>query len=104
MTIPIRIKPGVRLRGMGPQVALAITIAAPIWEKHGAQELWVTSVTDGVHSNGSYHHCGCGLDLRSRNFPSPGHARDAANELRGALGKEYDVVIEQTHIHVEYEG
>jgi hypothetical protein len=27
MTIPIRIKPGVRLRGMGPQVALAITIA-----------------------------------------------------------------------------
>lgn len=100
--IPIRVKSGVRLRGLSPQAFFIITVAAPIWEKHGAGELWITSGSDGVHSNNSYHHCGDGVDLRSRNLPND--PNEAANELRSSLGDGYDVVVEKTHIHVEYEG
>ncbi len=105
--IPIRIKAGVRLRGLSPQALLVIQVAAPIWESVGAPELWITSGTDGRHSRNSYHHCGDGLDLRTRNLPGGyqgAAAQEATTKLQGSLGAEYDVVLEANHIHVEYEG
>lgn len=105
--IPIRIKQGVRMRGMSPQVLLVIQVAAPLWEKHGAPELWITSGTDGRHSRNSLHHCGSGIDFRTRNLPGSYQgpaAQTLHGELQGCLGAEYDVVLEATHIHVEYEG
>jgi hypothetical protein len=101
--IPIRLKRGVRLRGMCPQILLVPQIAVSIWEKYGAPELWITSGTDGRHSRGSYHHAGTAVDLRSRNLP-PENIGFVVDALRGALGDDFDVVRETTHIHVEYEG
>ena len=100
--IPIKLKPGVRLRGMSVQALFIIIAAGPVWEMHGAPALIITSVTDGRHSDGSYHHSGDGVDLRTRNLP--GEIELAAIDLRDALGADFDVVVERTHIHVEYEG
>lgn len=88
------IKPGVQMRTMCPQILLAILEADRILE--GA--LVVTSVSDGKHSPGSLHYVGHACDLR---LPSQPH--DFVDELRSALGDEFDVVLEKDHVHVEWQ-
>ena len=51
---------------------------------------------------GSKHYEGKALDLRTRDF-----SRDTAEKitvkLQNNLGRDYDVVNEKEHIHVEYD-
>ena len=94
----MEIKRGVRARGMSPEILLAIVIAEGIWESLGS-ELVITSLTDGRHGVGSYHHTGDAVDLRLPRSRAP----EAANKLSHKLGEGYDVVLEGNHIHVEYD-
>jgi len=54
----------------------------------------------------SYHYKGLAVDIR---LPSkyidnvPSIDLNLANNIRNALGSEYDVVLESSHIHVEYD-
>ena len=61
----------------------------------------VTCTTDGRHGPGSYHPFGRALDFR---LPV---AHELCGtiiiQLRSALGRDYDVVLENDHIHVEYD-
>lgn len=91
-------KPSTRLRGVAPELVLAVVACERVYAKHG-YELVVTSVTDGDHKPGSLHHIGCAVDLRLP--PTDPPAMVAA--LRNALGIEFDVVLEKDHIHVEYD-
>lgn len=90
----MKIKPGVQLRTMSSQILLAILEADRILEG----SLVVTSVSDGKHSAGSLHYVGLACDLRL-----PPESAIFVEELREALGAEYDVVIEGDHVHVEYQ-
>jgi hypothetical protein len=94
----IAIKPGVRVLGMKPEILLAIEIAHTLFQEQ-AQYLTITSVTDGAHMAGSLHHAGLAVDLR---LPSA-NADKIIAQLAIRLGAEYDVVLEQDHIHVEYD-
>jgi hypothetical protein len=98
----VRLKPGVDLRGMQSPILLAINVAAFIYEKHG-YELVVTSVTDGQHMQGSLHDKGLAADLRISNIKVPDVVEAIAEELRAALGKQFDVVLETDHLHVEFD-
>lgn len=91
-------KPSTRLRGVAPELVLAIIACERVYAKHGF-DLVVTSVTDGDHKAGSLHHIGCAVDLR---LPPREPALMVA-ALRDALGVEFDVVLEKDHIHVEYD-
>lgn len=97
----MRVKDGVRIRGLSPEAVVALMMAEPIWRDH-AQELVVTSATDGNHSTGSLHHTGEAVDLRTRYFQR-GESEEVAEELRAALPDSYDVVNEGTHMHVEHD-
>lgn len=79
----------------------ALIEAERVWDKHG-QELVVTSGMEGTHSAQSLHYYGYAMDLRT-NYFTPAQANHAVTELRSRLGNDYDVVLERTHCHVEYQ-
>ncbi len=95
----MKIKAGVYLN---PVVAIAIgmQIVEPIFEKYG-QELVITSMMDGKHRKGSKHYAGNAFDCRIWNLG--GNVPVVVDECRKALGEDFDVVAEKTHIHIEYQ-
>lgn len=103
----IRLKPGVKLTDLAPQVVLAIAAAESIWFKHGQTTLVVTSCNDGSHKPTSLHYRGRAVDLRSKALPEFAR-QEAVQELREALGVEFDVLHEgigsaTEHVHCEYD-
>lgn len=97
----ISIKPGASVRGLRPEMALALTVADQVYGAHG-YDLVVTEGTGGKHGVGSLHYVGLAVDLRASNVAAPFVGVIAA-DLGKALGAEYDVVAESDHIHVEHQ-
>lgn len=95
----MRIKQGVRLRGLGSPILLAVVAARELYDARGV-ELVITSATDGDHMSGSKHHCGDAVDLRSRTLDDP---EAVTRELKDKLGRDFDVLYEGNHIHIEYD-
>ena len=99
----IRFKQGVRLTDLSPQMVLAAMVVDSVYTKHGIMDCVVTSGSDGKHSTNSLHYRGGrALDFRTRNIP-PLHRNSVAQEIGVSLGENYDVVLEATHLHCEYD-
>ncbi len=96
-----KLKPGVRLTGIRPEILFAVLAAERAYNRAG-HELVVTSCVDGKHGRGSLHYSGAAVDLRTRDVPSNAMQGIVA-EIREALGADFDVVLEPDHLHVEYE-
>ena len=94
----MKLKPGVRIHGIQPEMVLGLSILRALWPA----EMVVTSVVDGKHSRGSLHYTGCAVDLRTRNL-DPAEIQKVAVKARERLGDDFDVVVEKTHMHVEYQ-
>jgi len=98
----ISMKPGVRTFDcLQTETMLGIIIAASVLEKYG-YDLTITSVADGKHGPKSLHYAGYAFDFRTR-MMRDGDKQIVASAVSKALGDEYDVVAEKTHIHVEYD-
>ena len=97
----MKIKNGVEVNGLRPEILLAIFIADGIWNKHG-QELVITSCTDGKHGRGSKHYIGNAFDGRTRYF-NEDEKHAILIELKNSLGEQYDVVLESDHMHIEFD-
>ena len=97
----MKIKPGVRILGIRPEILLALMIAESLFNKENV-ELVITAAIDGKHSRGSLHYAGAAVDLRIRHLPLGG-AEKIYGDLISALGSDYDVVLEKSHIHVEFQ-
>jgi hypothetical protein len=95
----VGIKPGVILRGLDERMYPAIREAQGIWLKFGGK-LVITSGLDGRHVRRSRHYIGLALDFRSRDLAGAARHR-VAQELRQALGEEFQVLVEKDHIHVQ---
>jgi len=93
-------KAGTSVRGIRPEILAARMIASPIWKRHG-QQLVITSSTDGGHGEGSSHYRGEAEDYRTHYF-DPLSVQGVADELQNALGDEYQVIVEKTHVHVQW--
>ena len=99
----MRIKEGTDLRGLQTPIVIALSVADELWRKYGIEEgATVTSGTDGKHKEGSLHYKGLAVDLRTRYFSNE-ICNMVANELRATLPDDFDVVLEATHIHLEYD-
>ena len=96
----MRAKDGVKFDGARGPILFALSAIEKVMENTG--EYTVTSICDGIHSARSLHYVGLAADIRSRHIPAEKVAAVAV-ELRGALGKGYDVVVESDHIHLEYD-
>ena len=95
------LKPGVRVAGLRSEILLAVVAAERVCAEMGV-DCVVTACVDGVHKAGSLHYCGLAVDLRSRDF-RPGDLDKAIARIRQCLGADYDVVLENDHVHVEFD-
>lgn len=94
----IALKEGVRLLGIRPELVIAIVITGDVYESFG-ESLVITSVVDGQHMRASLHYVGAAFGARL-----PSRNPDALRQrLAEALGADFDVVLEETHIHVEWQ-
>lgn len=80
----------------------AIVEADKLWDEYG-QQLVVTSLMEGEHSEDSKHYVGKAADFRIRYFTAK-EKKEVARELGERLGRAYFVLLERTHIHVHYKG
>ena len=97
----MRLKNGVRIAGVRPEMVLALSIVESILGDHGV-DCVVTSLVDGQHSRGSLHYVGCACDIRSRDMPQT-HYDEIFEELKKALGEDFDLVDEGDHWHCEFQ-
>jgi hypothetical protein len=98
----LRLKDDVRVYGIRPEILLALIMADQVYTSFGIRETWVTSVSEGQHKAGSFHYKGLAFDLRISNIPTAGLGAVHA-KLKEVLGKDFDVLLEKDHIHVEYD-
>jgi hypothetical protein len=96
----MKIKEGVVLAGLQPEMRSVLIAAESIWDGHH-KELVVTCGLDGTHSAGSMHYYGYALDLRT-NYFTEREQFSVSEALEKALGENYYVLLHSTHIHVHY--
>lgn len=101
----MKLKPGVKLGGLVPQMALGAMVVAEVYYGHSAS-CTITSANDSKHGERSLHFQGRALDFRTKDFAGDKHQLLA--ELKEALGENFDVVLEalgeaNEHVHVEYD-
>lgn len=110
----MRFKEGVQARRIAN--GKAITVQPVIWEmlysvddvfiKETGQEVTVTSLVDNdpkkPHRDDSKHHEGLAADIRTKHL-SEAMKRGLVVVLKRALGEDFDVVAEPTHIHLEFD-
>ncbi len=96
------LKAGVDLRGITPQLAIAYTIASWIYSNKAGARCIITSGSDGKHGPNSLHYQGKALDLRTYHL-RPDQVHPIYLSLKECLGEQFDVVLEQDHIHLEFQ-
>jgi len=95
------VKPGVDFRGLKPEILVAVVVASEVYNEFGCQ-CTVTSALDGTHGKVSLHLKGLAVDLRTRVIGKYLVER-IVETLKERLGKQYDVVLEKDHIHMEFD-
>lgn len=93
------IKDGVSIGGVRPELLFGLMVANGLFGAVG-EVFVITSVTDGERGGLSYHPGGFAFDCR---LPVEVSAEGMTQRLAQSLGAEFDVVLEDDHIHVEYE-
>ncbi|MCO7225915.1 D-Ala-D-Ala carboxypeptidase family metallohydrolase [Pleionea sp. CnH1-48] len=86
---------------MSCQTVFAIVVAGSIYQSFD-KPLVITSANDGHHSKNSKHYRGDAIDIRTRHLTSE-EEQEIVTQLRHCLGRDYDVVQESNHIHIEYD-
>lgn len=66
-------------------------------------EAVITSTFEGTHSPGSLHYCNDAYDLRLPRALLSHELGELRAEIQRVLGKDYDVVLEKNHFHIEYD-
>ena len=98
----LRIKSGTgaaRVWGLQPAMILAAMVCDSVMGKRGKDAV-ITCGIDGKHMAGSKHYVGLAFDMRTSEL-TPTEVAVVRNEIKSALGDDYDIVIEGNHLHVE---
>jgi hypothetical protein len=104
----MRLKHGVSLENVSWRMFWVAIVMDNIFRRYDAETV-ITSAGDGTHSRMSKHYAENNpsgmieaLDFRLFNL-HPSDVAPIAAEARAALGRNYDVVIESDHYHIEYD-
>jgi hypothetical protein len=117
-----KLKAGVSLAGLAPEMLIADAVVAAVFEELGALELVITSVGDGQHGARSLHTIDPvrikAIDYRrwtlqitvegedtpaGRTLTIDDRAPEAARRIAHRLRDQFDVILEATHLHVEFD-
>ncbi len=100
-TTRVGLKQGIKINLLQPEIVLAIIAIRDVYEFYNEPELIITAGNDGKHMVGSLHYKGYAIDLR---LPKEGKNWGAiVAMIKAFLGENFDVILEKTHIHVEYD-
>ena len=92
----------VETKSLAPQLVLALFMAQEVYKEYGT-DLVITSANDSVHSYTSLHFSGNAVDLRTRSLPGTVDRAEVVTKIQNKLNQDFDVVLEQDHIHLEYQ-
>lgn len=98
----LKIKEGVDIAGIRPEMLLAINVCERIYDQYNI-DFVITACRDGKHSAGSLHYVGLAIDCRSRDIATDQLKTEIVRQMRLSLGKQFDVVVERTHFHIEFQ-
>ena len=97
------IKAGVDISRLKKPIRKALTKIACILVSNGV-EFVITSTYEGNHTAGSLHYANMAFDFRKRSLLWKKNIdKTIVQEIRIALGSDYDIIDERDHIHVEYD-
>ena len=99
----MKLKPGVDIQGLQPEALLGLFIADGARRDLDRKELTVTSIKDGKHMKGSLHYKGLAFDVRTRDIGLLEFKERFKLDLEFKLGPQVDVVLEKTHMHIEFD-
>lgn len=92
------LKTGVNISQLLSPIRKKLNLISSIVLEVSQQEMVITSTYEGTHSPSSLHYANLAIDIRlAKNYVK------VAEELKAALGKGYDVIVESNHIHIEYD-
>lgn len=94
------LKLGVDISKLSDPIRRQLTRIDGIYLDLTGTEAVVTSTYEGTHSPSSLHYVHRAIDLR---LPIPAHRTAVVQKMKQQLGKDYDVVLETNHIHVEHD-
>ena len=63
---------------------------------HYNKDLFITAIRDGNHMSGSLHYNGNAFDFRLKSYMTK-------PDLKRICGKDFDVVMHPSHVHIEYD-
>lgn len=92
----------VNLYGLHPQMQIANCKLSVLFYQFGVDNMVLTSAIDGKHSTHSLHKKGRACDYRIWYLDQKDYRR-FVQRCKAVLGAEYDVVMEEDHLHVEYD-
>ncbi len=101
----LSLKPGVSLQGLQPQTVIAVMVAEWLFDGIKVPCVITSGHDSNLHKSTSLHYKGLAVDIRLPSFynGTPELDKIMSDNIRLNLGKEYDVVLEKDHIHVEYD-
>ncbi|HDO25854.1 MAG TPA: hypothetical protein ENG95_04345 [Nitrospirae bacterium] len=92
------IKLGVSIRNIKRPIRRTLSPIAKVFKKYG-EEAVITSTVEGNHSASSLHYEGLAVDIR---LPV-NNLQAIMKDLRLELNGDYDIILEASHFHVEYD-
>lgn len=95
-----RFKNGVKIRGVRVEMASVWPLIASVYMDFG-YECVITSVCDSKHG-AIVHILGFATDFRTRHVEKK-KLKYLVEALKRALSDEFDVVLEEDHIHIEFD-
>ena len=97
----MKIKPGANYHDLSDEMKRACIVAENVFMDYDYL-LVLTSGRDGVHKHQSLHDDGNAGDFRTRQIRDEIRERIAA-DIRRELGKDFDVILEADHLHIEFD-
>ena len=96
------LKAGVSIAGIRPELMIGVNVFQELFHTLLSHEMTITSVVDGKHSHTSLHYNGSAFDIRTRDL-NDGEAEKIVKEAKKRLTRDFDILLESDHIHVEYQ-
>lgn len=97
-----RFKKGVEFDSMHSALLAILPEVDEIFLKRAGRRAIITSAREGKHKVGSKHYQGRAIDLRTRDLTGP-TVQEIVADLKRRFDDFFDIVLESTHIHLEYD-
>lgn len=84
------------------EIEIAMEVADALSNAIAKKEIIITAILDGKHMIGSKHYDGNAFDMRIWIY-TQAELNQLISNLKDNLGRDYDIILHETHLHIEYD-